>query len=102
MSSPLSNITVTKMYVLSLNVFLMLIFRILNDDDLFEKKRSFQSSDFADIAHFLNNLIFRIIWEEKTITPFSNSQALLFMLYSRDCKRHFCGEDRWNIKLVNL
>ena len=71
---------------------------ILDDFQLFEKQKSFKSEDFANITMFLNNLLFRVIWEEKELSQFFHCQELMSMLYNRDCKRHFCHKEHWHLK----
>ena len=74
--------------------------RILDDNELFEEQKIFKLSDFAEISKFLNQLLFHILWEEINYPSSGYCQSLLSMLYRRDSKRHFCGEDVWLIKLV--
>ena len=71
---------------------------ILDDYELFKEQRSFSSSDLAEISMFLNNLLFNTLWAGKELSISSHCQSLLTVLYSRDCKRHFCSEDHWHIK----
>ncbi|CAI8017080.1 Ubiquitin-protein ligase E3B [Geodia barretti] len=88
----------TKSYILILSLLsqmMLYMLNILDDFDLFEKQRSFKNEDLAEITMFLNNLLFRTIWEEKELSQFSHCQGLLLMLYNRDCKKHFCRKEHW-------
>jgi ubiquitin-protein ligase E3 B len=89
--------------ILSLFTQTMLYMLIILDDyELFKKQTSFLSSDFAEIAVFLNNILFYVIWEDKELSIYSHCQALLTMLYNRDCKQHFCLQEHWLIKDVKM
>ena len=85
-----------------INTLSSLLCSILDDFDLFEKQRSFKNEDLAEITMFLNNLLFRTIWEEKELSQFSHCQGLLLMLYNRDCKKHFCRKEHWILQLVAI
>ncbi|CAM1325746.1 UBE3B (predicted) [Pycnogonum litorale] len=82
---------------------------LLDDIELYEKQIQFTVDDLISISSFLNNFIFKIIWNNlidlKTASsnPLLNStHTLLMLLYQRDCRRNYTPNDHWLIKDVRV
>lgn len=77
----------------------------MDDLELYEEKKIFTITDLCEMSKFLNELIFRIIWEElmpaaqlKTNPLFMSAHRLLHILYERDSRRKFAPDEHWIVK----
>ena len=73
------------------------MFRVLDDQELFEEQQYFSVKDLTEMSLFLNHLEFHATWEQQASIP-THALTLLTMLYNRDSKHSFCGEGHWLIK----
>lgn len=92
---------------------------ILDDTELYERQKPFSIEDLVAISSFLNNFVFRIIWnnliplqQETNVQAPQNqheqdpvlqtTHKLLTDLYKRDCRRRFTTPDHWLIKDIKI
>lgn len=94
--------------------------------EMYENQRPFSLEDLVTVSSFLNNFVFKILWNNlignltayqilpiltkmyplmfldiKTISNSSllnSTHSLLMLLYKRDSRRHFTPPDHWLIK----
>ena len=75
--------------------------RVVDDHELFEEQKFFDTEDLIELSGFLNRLLFHAAWEERFFPVLLHCHSLLRELYNRDDKQHFCSENHWQIKLVD-
>lgn len=80
---------------------------ILDDMELYEQQKPFRLEDLVAMGSFLNQFVFKIIWQNlvdvKSINGssfFSSVHTLLMVLYQRDCRRKYTPDDHWLIKEI--
>ncbi|XP_064648502.1 ubiquitin-protein ligase E3B-like isoform X2 [Lineus longissimus] len=80
---------------------------ILDDIELYEHNKPFSLDDISRLSSFLNQLIFKMIWNNlldvkiaSNSTFFNSIHSLLMTLYDRDCRRSYTSADHWLIKDV--
>lgn len=80
---------------------------ILDDMELYEQQKPFRLEDVVAMGSFLNQFVFKIIWQNlvdvKSINGssfFSSVHTLLMVLYQRDCRRKYTSDDHWLIKEI--
>ncbi|XP_054155444.1 ubiquitin-protein ligase E3B-like [Oppia nitens] len=78
---------------------------ILDDMEMYEQQKPFTIEEMIIISSFLNNFVFKIIWNNlidfKTMNMnnlLNSTHALLMLLYKRDSRRQFSPNDHWLIK----
>lgn len=74
----------------------------MDDIELYEEKKIFSVADLCDMSKFMNDLVFRIIWDElmpaaqlKTNPLFISAHRLLHILHERDARRKFTSDEHW-------
>lgn len=86
------------------------IISILDDSEFYEKQKPFTIDDLVELSTFLNNFVFKIIWNNlipnmssmKTDPLFRAAHTLLTDLYKRDSRRRFAPPDHWLIKEIKI
>ncbi|OQV16517.1 Ubiquitin-protein ligase E3B [Hypsibius exemplaris] len=75
---------------------------IMDDLELYEEQKIFTIADLSEMAKFLNELVFRIIWDElmpvgqlKMDPLFTTAHRLLQLLYQRNSRRRFAPDEHW-------
>ena len=87
--------------LLYLNNLKGLRFRILDEDEMYDKGIPFSTTELISIAKFCNFFCFRVIWNN--LTSVENTEGTLFgtihsltqLLYSRDCRRQFTNSPKF-------
>ncbi|XP_048448850.1 ubiquitin-protein ligase E3B, partial [Rhincodon typus] len=76
--------------------------RILDDIEVYEEQVSFKLEELVTISSFLNNFVFKMIWDGiqenangDQLELFHSVHGWLMTLYERDCRRRFAPEDHW-------
>ncbi|RWS12158.1 ubiquitin-protein ligase E3B-like protein [Dinothrombium tinctorium] len=82
---------------------------ILDDMELYEQQRPFTIEELITISSFLNNFVFKIIWNNlidlKNVSQnqlLHSTHTLLMVLYKRDCRRNYAPSDHWLIKDLKI
>lgn len=79
---------------------------IVDDSEMYEKQNPFRLDELAKISALLNNLIFKMLWNEmvdETREQMLNSaHTLLMILYDKDCRRTFTAPDHWLLRSVKM
>ncbi|RWS25410.1 ubiquitin-protein ligase E3B-like protein, partial [Leptotrombidium deliense] len=82
---------------------------ILDDMELYEQQKPFNVDELIMISSFLNNFVFKIIWNNlidlKNIAQnqlLQSTHTLLMVLYKRDCRRNYAPVDHWLIKDMKI
>lgn len=85
---------------------------ILDDTEVYEKQKPFCLDDLIAISGFLNNFVFRVIWNnlitqsnkqpQQPDTLLTTTHTLLTVLYKRDCRRNFTPANFWLIKDIKI
>ncbi|XP_020631796.1 ubiquitin-protein ligase E3B-like isoform X1 [Orbicella faveolata] len=77
---------------------------IVDDSEMYEQQKPFRLDELVRISAFLNNLVFKMLWNEmvdETREQMLNSAyTLLMILYDRDCRRTFTTQDHWLVRSV--
>ncbi|XP_074641839.1 ubiquitin-protein ligase E3B-like [Tubulanus polymorphus] len=80
---------------------------ILDDIELYEQNKPFNLDDLVQLSTFLNQLLFKLVWNNlldvRSLNQnsfFSTVHSLLMILYDRDCRRSYTPKDHWLIKDV--
>ncbi|KAL9980647.1 hypothetical protein ACROYT_G009257 [Oculina patagonica] len=77
---------------------------IVDDSEMYEEQKPFRLDELVRISAFLNNLVFKMLWNEmndETKEQMLNSaHTLLMILYDRDCRRTFTTQDHWLVRSV--
>ncbi|XP_078083401.1 ubiquitin-protein ligase E3B [Mustelus asterias] len=75
---------------------------ILDDIEVYEEQVSFKLEELVTISSFLNNFVFKMIWDGihenangEQLELFHSVHGWLMTLYERDCRRRFAPEDHW-------
>lgn len=95
-----------KVILLFCQVALYLI-AILDNKELYEECTYFSLSDLVEMSDFLNQLVFRLIWDHKATSPshatlLTHAHSLLLLLHSRDSQKPFCPPDHWLLKELKV
>ncbi|XP_067137441.1 ubiquitin-protein ligase E3B isoform X2 [Centruroides vittatus] len=82
---------------------------ILDDLEMYEQQKPFTLEELASISTFLNQLVFKLIWNSLidvklvNINPLlTSAHTLLMLLYKRDCRRSYTSPDQWLIKDIKV
>ncbi|GIY67610.1 ubiquitin-protein ligase E3B [Caerostris darwini] len=82
---------------------------ILDDVELYEQQKPFCLEDLESISAFLNQLVFKLIWnnlidakEVKSNALLTSAHTLLMLLYKRDCRHPYTQSDHWLIKEIRV
>ncbi|KAG8189904.1 hypothetical protein JTE90_018685 [Oedothorax gibbosus] len=82
---------------------------ILDDVELYEQQKPFMLEDLVSISAFLNQLVFKLIWNNlidakavKSNALLTSAHTLLMLLYKRDCRHSYTPPDHWLIKEVRV
>ena len=77
----------------------------MDDTELYEEQKVFSVKELSVIAKFVNDLVFRIIWDGimtgeqmKADALFTSAHRLLQLLHQRDSRRKFVTDDQWIMK----
>ena len=78
----------------------ILLFRILDEAEFYDKQEFFTLTELQELASLLNHIMFVNIWENSTVEAsiLSSCNDLLLILYDRDTRRQFTPDDHWLIK----
>ncbi|XP_055328576.1 ubiquitin-protein ligase E3B-like isoform X2 [Paramacrobiotus metropolitanus] len=103
---PTPNTYTTEFQLLGLFCNLTSHLIILMDDlELYEEQKIFTINDLLEMSKFLNDLIFRIIWDGlmssaqmRSDQLFTSAHHLMRILYERDSRRRFAPDDHWIMK----
>ncbi|PFX16681.1 Ubiquitin-protein ligase E3B [Stylophora pistillata] len=72
---------------------------IVDDSEMYEIQKPFRLDELNRISAFLNNLVFKMLWnemvEESRMQMLNSAHTLLMILYDRDCRRPFTSQDQW-------
>ncbi|GFQ78587.1 ubiquitin-protein ligase E3B [Trichonephila clavata] len=75
---------------------------ILDDVELYEQQKPFCLEDLVSISAFLNQLVFKLIWNNlidakavKSNALLTSAHTLLMLLYKRDCRHAYTPPDHW-------
>ncbi|XP_062521053.1 ubiquitin-protein ligase E3B-like [Corticium candelabrum] len=86
------------------------IIAILDDVEVYVQQKPFTLNDLTSLSSFLNQLVFRLLWEVPSVTDPKHSDSLesrlvnaahtlLMVLYEKDSRRSFSSDSsHWNIK----
>lgn len=82
---------------------------ILDDLEMYEQQKPFTLDELVSISTFLNQLVFKLIWNNYidvklvNINPLlTSAHTLLMLLYKRDCRRSYTPSDQWLIKDIKV
>ncbi|XP_042898295.1 ubiquitin-protein ligase E3B [Parasteatoda tepidariorum] len=82
---------------------------ILDDVELYEQQKPFCLEDLVSISSFLNQLVFKLIWNNlidskavKSNALLNSAHTLLMLLYKRDCRHPYTPADHWLIKDIRV
>lgn len=82
---------------------------ILDDMEMYEKQKPFSVADYAAMAYFLNNFIYKLIHNGlvdvrnvKNSPLFSSLHTLFMLLYTRNSRRRYVPNTHWLIKEVRV
>ncbi|GFT97388.1 ubiquitin-protein ligase E3B [Nephila pilipes] len=82
---------------------------ILDDVELYEQQKPFCLEDLVSISAFLNQLVFKLIWNNlidakavKSNALLTSAHTLLMLLYKRDCRHAYTPPDHWLIKEIRV
>ena len=75
----------------------------LDNKEMYEQCAYFSLPDLMEMGDFLNQLVFRLIWDYKATSPshstlLTHAHSLLLHLHSRDARKPFCPPDHWLLK----
>ncbi|XP_048852137.1 ubiquitin-protein ligase E3B [Brienomyrus brachyistius] len=75
---------------------------ILDDIEVYEEQISFKIEELVTISSFLNNFVYKMIWDGilenakgEKLDLFHSVHGWLMVLYERDCRRRFTPDDHW-------
>lgn len=77
---------------------------IVDDSEMYEIQKPFRLDELNRISAFLNNLVFKMLWnemvEESREQMLNSAHTLLMILYDRDCRRPFTSQDQWLVRSI--
>lgn len=77
---------------------------IVDDNEMYDQQKPFHLDELVKISAFLNNLVFKMLWNEMeneaTEQLLNSSHTLLMILYDRDCRRSFSSPQHWLVRSV--
>ncbi|KAH8378895.1 hypothetical protein KR009_001935 [Drosophila setifemur] len=86
---------------------LLLLFRILDEYEMYTEQNPFKLNDYVMLTYFLNNMLYKLINDNvlgaKNIVQnpvFQSLHTLMLCLYRRDCRRPFTPTNHWLIPEV--
>ncbi|XP_022242610.1 ubiquitin-protein ligase E3B-like isoform X2 [Limulus polyphemus] len=82
---------------------------ILDDMEMYDQQKPFKLEELTAISAFLNQLVFKLVWNNLIDLKTNNSNyllnsahTLLMLLYKRDCRRPYTSPDHWLIKDIRV
>lgn len=82
---------------------------ILDDIEMYEQQDPFKLSDFVTMSYFLNQFLFKSVYNnllDVNSPPhkrlFYSLHSFFVTIYRRDCHKSFCTPDHWLIKEVRV
>ncbi|CDQ68375.1 unnamed protein product [Oncorhynchus mykiss] len=81
---------------------LCVLYRILDDIEVYEEQISFKTEELVTISSFLNTFVYKMVWDGilenakgEKLDLFHSVHGWLMVLYERDCRRRFSPDDNW-------
>jgi len=84
------------------NNLILHLFRILDDQEMYEDQKVLKLTDMAKMASFVNQLCYKLISHHNNgrmrESAWTALKTLLMVLYRRDCRRKYCPDEHWLIE----